>query len=64
MAGIIRINTHNEWHIIVKCTDGTYMAVQLVKFKMKFVFVLLVTAIQCRLSIGQRPMGKLIIIIR
>ncbi len=38
------------------------MTVKLVKFKMKFVFVLLVTAIQCKLSIGQRPMGKLIII--
>ncbi len=40
-VGIIRINTHNEWHMVVKCTDGTYMTVQLVKFKMKFVFVLL-----------------------
>ncbi len=34
--------------------------VQLVNFKMKFVFVLLVTAIQCKLSIGQRPMSKFI----
>ncbi len=50
----VDINTHNEWHMTVKCTDGTYMAVQLVKFKMKFVFVLLVAVIPCSLSIGDR----------
>ncbi len=54
-------NNKNKYWIIMIVnvhTDGTYMTVQLVKLKMKLVFVLLVTAIQCRLSMGDRRYGK------